>query len=193
LFWIWPLAEWVPRAANPKVRRAVFALGIMLVGFWGATNRPAVRDIYQTFVCFTKARLVCPAPRPLDELILTLRTQTQPGEGVLVFNQDTAYVSQSLSVRYSALRPLVYTSRDSGILGYSNRSALPDWLTTTRQVDALRGMTDARERLAGLVPLAEELGASYLVVDFDVTQQMLNNLSANAVMQNEGYLLLKLH
>ena len=174
-------------------RRAVIALGILLFGFWGATNRPAVRDIYQTFVCFTKAHLVCPAPGPLNELILTLRTQTQPGEGVLVFNEDTAYVSQSLSVRYAALRPLVYTLRDSGILGYSNRSALPGWLETTKQMDALRAMTDPQERLAGLVPLADSLGASYLVVDFDVTPEMLNDLPVNVVMQNEGYLLLKLH
>ena len=56
LFWIWPLAEWMPRLTNPQARRASVAVGIMLFGFWGATNRPAVHDIYQTFVCFTKAR-----------------------------------------------------------------------------------------------------------------------------------------
>jgi O-antigen/teichoic acid export membrane protein len=193
LFWIWPLAEWTPRLANLQVRRAAFALGILLLGFWSATNRPAVRDIYQTFICFTKAHLVCTAPSPLDELILTLRTQTQPGEGVLVFNQNTAYVSQSLSVRYAALRPLVYTLRDSGILGYSNRSALLGWLETTRQMDTLRAMTDPRKRLEGLVALTDSLGASYLVVDFDVAPDMLRYKPVNLVMHNDGYTLLKLH
>ena len=90
----------------------------------------------------------------------------------MVFNEDTAFVSQSLSVRYAALRPLVYTLRDSGMLGYGNRSALPGWLATTQQMDTLRAMTDPRERLAGLVPLAESLGATYLVVDFDVAPEM---------------------
>ena len=193
LFWLWPLAELVSRLAKPKVRQAVVVLGIVLFCFWGVTNHPAVGDMLDALVCFTKARLVCAAPRPLDELILTLRTQTQPGEGVLVFNEDTAYVSQSLSVRYAALRPLVYTLRDSGILGYSNRSALPGWLATTKQMDILRAMTDPQERLAELVPLAESLGATYLVVDFAITPETLNNLLVSVVMQNKGYLLLKLH
>ncbi len=193
LFWVWPLAEWTPRLNNPRARGAAIALGILLFGFWGATNRPAVRDIFQTFVCFTKARLICPAPSPLNKLILNLRTQTQPGEGVLVFNEDTAFVSQSLSVRYAALRPLVYTLRDSGILGYSNRSALPAWLATTKQMDTLRAMTDPQKRLAGLVPLADHLGAIYLVVDFTVTRAMLTDLPVSVVMQNDGYILLKLH
>jgi hypothetical protein len=129
----------------------------------------------------------------LNELILTLRTQTQPGQGVLVFNEDTAYVSQSLSVRYAALRPLVYTLRDSGLLGYSNRSALPGWLATTQQMDSLRAMTDSQARLAGLVPLAKSLGAVYLVVDFGVAPEMLKSLPVSVVMQDESYLLLKLH
>jgi O-antigen/teichoic acid export membrane protein len=193
LFWIWPLAEWMPRLTNPQTRRATIVLGILLLGFWSGTNRPAVRDIYQTFVCFTKAHLVCAEPGPLNELILSLRTQTQPGEGVLVFNEDTAYVSQSLSVRYAALRPLVYTLRDSGILGYSNRSALPGWLVTTKQMDTLRAMADPQKRLQGLIPVAANLGASYLVVDFDVSAEMLMKLPVSVVMQNDGYSLLKLH
>jgi hypothetical protein len=193
LFWIWPLAECMPRLTNSQARRSVFALGIVLFGFWSATNRPAVRDIYQTFLCFTKARLVCSVQNPLDNLIYTLQTQTLPGEGVLVYNEDTAYVSQSLSVRYSALRPLVYTLRDSGILGYSNRSALPGWLATTKQMDILRAMSSPPERLAGLVPLAKSLGATFLVVDFNLTPEMLSSLPVSVVMHNEGYILLKLH
>jgi hypothetical protein len=193
LFWIWPLAEWTPRLANPLARRSAFALGLVLFAFWGATNRPAVRDIFATFVCFTKARLVCPAPSALNDLILSLRTRTQPGEGVLVFNEDTAFVSQSLSVRYAALRPLVYSLRDSGLLGYSNRSALPGWLATTQQMDTLRALADPQARLAGLVPLAKQLGADYLVVDFGVTPGMLVDLPVSVVLQNTGYLLLKLH
>ena len=193
LFWIWPLAEWTPRLANPLARRSAFALGLVLFAFWGATNRPAVRDIFATFVCFTKARLVCPAPSALNDLILSLRTRTQPGEGVLVFNEDTAFVSQSLSVRYAALRPLVYSLRDSGLLGYSNRSALPGWLATTQQMDTLRAVADPQARLVGLVPLAKQLGADYLVVDFGVTPGMLVDLPVSVVLQNTGYLLLKLH
>ncbi len=192
LFWLWPLAEAGPRFVNPQARRAVFALGIVLFGFWGVTNRPAVRDMLQAVTCFSKARLVCGSDRPIDDLIITLRTQTQPGEGMLFFNEDTAYISQTLSVRYSAMRPLVYTSRDSGILGYSNRSALPTWLAITKQVETIRGMSDPQERLDLLVPLAKSLNASYLVIDFRVAPESINSLPVAVVMQNEGFSLFKL-
>ena len=192
LFWLWPLVELAPRLVHPGARRAVIALGIVLFGFWGATNRPAVRDMLQAVSCFSKVRLVCASPNPLDDLIATLRTQTQPGEGVLFFNDDTAYTSQSLSVRYAALRPMVYTLRDSGTLSYGDRSALTGWLATTDQMAALRAMPDPQERLAGLIPLAVSLKADYLVVDFKVAPQTLSSLPATVVMQNDDYILLKL-
>jgi hypothetical protein len=193
LFWIWPLVEWTRRHTNPLANRAVVGLGIVLLGFWGATNRPAVRDIFQTFVCFTKAHLVCPAPRPLDELIITLRTQTQPGEGVLFFNQDTAFTSQTLSVRYEAVRPMVYTSRDSGLLSYANRSALPAWLETTRKWEALRAMSDPQKRLVGLISLADGLKADYLAIDFEVTPEFLAGQPVKVLLHNDGYTLMQLH
>jgi hypothetical protein len=95
-------------------------------------------------------------------------------------------------VRYAALRPLVYTSRDSGILGYADRSALAAWLETTAQWESLRAMADPQERLKGLVPLAENLKADYLVIDFEVAPETLASLPVTVVMQNNGYILLKL-
>jgi hypothetical protein len=193
LFWIWPLAEWTHGLSNPSARRAVMALGIVLLGFWSATNRPAVRDIYQTFICFTKARLVCTAPTPLNELILALRTETQPGEGVLFFNQDPAYTSQTLSVRYEALRSLVYTSRDGGLLSYANRSALPAWMEITRQWEALRAMNDPQERLVGLISMARMLKADYLIIDFDISPTFLAGLPVKVFLHNDGYTLIELY
>ncbi len=192
LFWIWPLAEWTPRLSNLPARRAAIALGIVLLGFWGATNRPAVRDIYQAFICFTKARLVCTAPSPLNELILTLRNETQPGEGVLFFNQDPAYTSQTLSVRYEAVRPLVYTSRDGGLFSYANRSALPAWMEITRQWEALRALNDPQERLVGLISMAGRLKADYLIIDFEIAPTFLTALPVKVLLHNDLYTLIEL-
>ena len=192
LFWLWPLAELAPRLVNLQARRAVISLGIVLFGFWAATNRPDVSAMLRVITCISKARLICVSNRPIDELIATLRTQTQPGEGVLFFNQDPATTSQTLSVRYAALRPMVYTSRDSGILGYADRSALPAWLETTEQWESLRTIPDPQERLEGLVPLAVSLKADYLVIDFEVAPEILASLPVIVVMQNDGYILLKL-
>jgi hypothetical protein len=141
--------------------------------------------------CISKARLVCESNRPIDGLIAALRTQTQPGEGVLFFNQDPVNTSQTLSVRYAALRPMVYTERDSGILGYADRAALPFWLETTEQWESLRTIADPQERLKGLVSMALRLNAVYLVIDFKVAPQMVDTMPATMVMQNDGYILLK--
>jgi hypothetical protein len=193
IFWLWPLVELAPRLGKRQARASVIGLGILLVGFWGATNRPAVGDMLQAATCLTKGHLVCSSPRPIDNLIVSLRTQTQPGDGVLFFNEDPAYTSQTLSVRYEALRPLVYTSRDSGILGYADRSALPAWLMITKQWEALRAKTDPQERLKGLVSLAGTLKAEFLVVDFDVPPQIFTNLPATLLVKENGYFLLKIH
>jgi hypothetical protein len=47
--------------------------------------------------------------------------------------------------------------------------------------------------MTGLIPLADSLGAAYLVVDFDVPPEVLSDLQVSVVMQNGGYILLKLH
>jgi hypothetical protein len=152
-----------------------------------------VRDMLKAVSCLSKIQLVCTTPRPIDELITVLRTDTKPGQGVLFFNQDNAYTSQTLSVRYSALRPLVYTARDSGLLSYADRSALPAWLKITGQWEALRADTNPQEKLAGLVSLAAVLKADYLVIDFKVAPQVIESLPVSVLMQNAGYIVLILH
>lgn len=192
LFWLWPLAEWTSRPLAPRLRASLLALGILLVGFWGATNRPAIGDMLDASLCLARGHLVCAEPRPLDELLTGLQVQTRPGESVLFFNQDTAHTSQTITVRYLALRPLVYTQRDAGLLGYGNRAALEEWLETTRQVEALRAEPDEAVRLAGIVQLAQSLGADYLALDFAPAPAALTGLPVEVVLQNEGYTLLEL-
>ena len=193
VFWLWPLAELARRLVNPRSRQAVILLGIALFGFWGATNRPAVGDMLHAAICLTKAHLVCESSLPIDDLIVSLRTQTQPGEGVLFFNENPAYTSQTLSVRYEALRPMVYTSRDMGLMSYADRSALPAWLQVTKQWEALRAMSDPQQRLTGLVSLAESLKAVYLVIDFPVKPEAIASQPVKVIMQNDVYTLLKVH
>ena len=67
LFWLWPLAELAPRLANQSARNAVLAMGIMLFGFWGATNRPDVSAMLSVVTCVSKGGLVCESNRPIDD------------------------------------------------------------------------------------------------------------------------------
>lgn len=192
LFWLWLLAEWTSRPLAPRLRLALMTLGVLLVGFWGATNRPALGDMLDAAACLARGRFVCAETRPLDELIVTLRDETAPGAGVLFFTQDPAHVSQTLTVRYLALHPLVYTPRDVGLLGYGNRAALDSWLETTRQVEALRTEADEAARMVGIVALAQSLGADYLALDFVPSAESLEGLPVRLVLQNEAHTLLQL-
>jgi hypothetical protein len=194
LFWLWPLAELFPKLKTTRTRTAIVALGIVLFGFWGATNRPDLSAMLRAVTCLSKGHLVCASPRTIDEVMFTLRNETQSGEGVLFFNQDPAYTSRTLSVRYAALRPLVYTERDNGILSYANRSALPKWLETTRQWEALRALPDPGQRLLGLIALGENLSAHYLIIDYPFTPAMLGNLppDVSMMMQNSEFTMLKM-
>jgi len=128
----------------------------------------------------------------LDELLLALRSQTEPGDGIFFYNQDLSTTSQSLSVRYQALRPLVYSYRDSGILGYGNRDELTNWYGITRQVDEIRLEEDVALKIARIIPLAEELSAKYVVLDFALPQTGLEDPALQVVLQNEVYTLIKL-
>ena len=88
--------------ASPSVRAAAIGVGLLLCAYWGVLYRPNLSAMLRVVDCSLKGQLICPSNRPIDELLATLRTETQPGEGVFFFNEDTAYVSQSLSVRSAA-------------------------------------------------------------------------------------------
>ena len=188
VFWLWPLAELSQRPINLLARRAVIAFGILLVGFWGFTNRAAVNIMRDTFSCFTQLHLVCSPPQNVDELIHATRKLTSPGDGIFFFDQKGHGSSDSLSIRYAALRPLVYTERPD----INNRSSLPAWLKITKTLDVLRAISDPIERMQGLIDLAKSLDAKYLVINSRVLPTILADLPVTILMQDDDYSLLEL-
>jgi hypothetical protein len=188
IFWLWPLAELSHRPINLVARRAVISFGILLVVFWGFTNRAAVNIMRDTFSCFTQLHLVCSPPQNVDELIHATRKLTSPGDGVFFFDQNGHGSSDSLSIRYAALRPLVYTERPD----INNRSSLPAWLKITQTLDVLRAIPDTVERIQGLIALAKSLDAKYLVINSRVLPKILADLPVTILMQDDDYSLLEL-
>ena len=71
--------------------------------------------------CLAHRQLVCSGPRAQADFITALRTQTPEGARIFNFNQDDKNTTNALSIRYDALRPLVYTVRDAGLFIYANR------------------------------------------------------------------------
>jgi hypothetical protein len=141
-----------------------------------------------TFSCFTQYHLLCSPPQNVDELIHATRRLTSPGDGVFFFDQNGHGSSDSLSIRYAALRPLVYSERPD----INNRSSLPVWLKITQRLDVLRAISDPVERMQSLIDLAKNLDAKYLVINSRVLPKILTNLPVTILMQNDDYSLLEL-
>jgi hypothetical protein len=192
IFWLWPLVEISPRFVNPKAAQAMLLVGALLLGGWTATHTPEGRKMVEALTCLAHRQLVCGDPRDSTGFITALREQTPPGAKIFNFNQADASTSNALGIRYNALRPMVYTVRDAGLFLYSNRAAYTDWLPTTRQVDAIQLLTDPNQRLARLVPIAQQYKADYLSVDFPLEGVDLKGYPVELVWKNNTYTLLKL-
>lgn len=192
IFWVWPFALFIPRLNQPAAARVFMALGLLLALFWSATHNPDGRRLLAAVSCLARGQLVCETDRQTDGMLLALRDQTPPGTCVFNFNEDPRFNSNTLMVRYAALRPMVYTIRDHGILSYANRAALPTWLNTTLQVEELQTLTSAALRLERLIPLAKSLGAEVLVVDFKLSEKLIAAYPVDIVFKNETYTILNL-
>ena len=192
LFWLWPLAVLEPRLINLRAAQSVLLIGVVLLGGWTATHTPEGRKMLDAAACLGRGRLVCGEIRDSAGMITALRTQTPPGARIFDFSSDDASASGMLSIRYAALRPLVYTVRDAGLFLYMNRAAYGPWLEITRQVDEIQALQSAGARLDRLVPLAQQMQADYLVVDFLLAPSTLAAYPADLVWQNKTYSLIRL-
>ena len=192
LFWLWPLVELAPRLGDARAVRIVMLAGILLVGGWTATHTPEGRKMVEALNCLAHRQLVCSGPRAQADFITALRTQTPEGARIFNFNQDDKNTTNALSIRYDALRPLVYTVRDAGMFIYTDKPAIKKWLEITRQVDAVQLLEDPAEKLKRLVPLALSQQADYLCLDFPLTGVDLSVYPVDLTWQNSSYTILKL-
>jgi hypothetical protein len=192
IFWVWPLAELAPRLANPRAQQAALLAGLLLLAGWSATHTPEARKMLDALSCLARRQFVCAEPRDSAEFINALRSQTPAGARIFNFNQADSSTSNALSIRYQALRPMVYTVRDAGLFIYANRAAFKNWLATTQEVDAVQALADPGARLDRLLPLAQALHADYLSFDFPPASADLSRYPVELIWQNKTYTLLRL-
>jgi hypothetical protein len=192
LFWLWPLAEIAPRLVDPRAPRAAALAGLLLLTAWTATHTPEGRRLIDAGVCLTHGRLICAPTADTSGAVLAVREHTPPGARIFNFNVEDKSTSGMLSIRYDALRPLVYTVRDAGTYLYGQRARLPAWLAVTQRVDAIQAMSDPSARLEALIPLARELGADYLIFDFPAEPALLARYPVIEVWRNAAFTLVQL-
>jgi hypothetical protein len=158
----WPLAE-----AHERIRRtgrhahwgvAVALVGLLLAGAWVSSHPP--RAAIQGVACWTRGRLTCPplARNATIEAIEVVRNQTPIGATLLASSEE-------LPIRYRALRPVVNSRRDIGVLFYSKHEQLPRWEAVLIRRETIKLFPKLSKRFQAQMALAMELGADYVLLD----------------------------
>jgi hypothetical protein len=122
------------------------------------------------------------------EAIMAVRRLTPPKARMLVYDFDEL----ELAVRYGALRPVVYSWRDSGVLSYANHKALFKWLQTQETYQEIRENEDQVARSNDLLGLAETLDAEYLLINLDEIPSEYLSDAGEETWSNERYSLIRL-
>lgn len=200
LFCVWPLAELGSRAATPRVRLATAGLGAGLAALWCLAHPPNLGWSYRALACLAHGRAVCNFEdgyltevnhalylADANRVLSVIRERTRPGARVLVGVSDPGRTGYALAVRYAALRPMVFHEKDRNAFAYANPAALPGWHAVNDRLAAIRQETDRGARLRELAGLSRELGADYLVVDFELGPGAPGSLGLERVDENAHF------
>jgi hypothetical protein len=102
-------------------------------------------------------------------------------------------MDNALAIRYAALRPLLYSFKDRGLLGYSNPQTLRVWYETTYSFLKIKERTSSQDVwMKELVSLARQRGATCLLVDLSVKKETFSQLKVEVLYRNSTYTLVRL-
>ena len=188
LLFLWPLAatekRWGRRA--PAVRRAARTFGALLVAVWIYWHPVLRLDPWTD--CWRSGRLMC-RPEAWDEKLEALdavRSETVPGSRFLPG-------ALALELRYYALRPVVHTRKDKGLLSYTDHAAFLTWNDLHKRRGAIAEIEDRGERFAAWRALGAELRAEYLLLDrVDLPAEPRKGPDWEVVWHNDRFSLVRL-
>jgi hypothetical protein len=190
---LWGLFELAQRAWNPAGRIGFTAAAVLLVLCWGVAHPPPLDDLSQAAGCLAKGKLICTSGGDYDAVVQAVRELTPPGSPIYTTFGAKSALSYGIPIRYSALRPLVYSFKDRGQLVYSNADALKKWYDTLEAESQIQVYyQNSSVMFRKYLPLAGELGAHYIVteLDFDPTTSGLEGLEI--VYSNAQFKLVKI-
>lgn len=140
-------------------------MGLFLLFTWGASHtvKYAGPGLWiHGISCWLQGQRLCPESKQVrwDELlkeISAIREKVPPREPILATHA-------TLPIRYGALRPVVYSYKDGGILSYTNPEALVNWYYKKQVMDRISQIKDPKQRLRSLIKFARQIGVKFLVV-----------------------------
>ena len=160
LFCLWGLAEAHRRTAAGRLALVPAAVAVAFVGLWAWTHPPV--PVVDALRCVTTGRLRCPPPgwAPVADALHFVREETPSGAKIL-----PTRAGFGLQVRYYALRPVLHSRWDFGILVYSDHDATLEWHELHQATEAVVAERTLAGRQAAHLALAAEVGADYALLD----------------------------
>jgi hypothetical protein len=194
IFCLWPLAELSKRLKPSIASRTAIACGIIITGLWMMFYHPNLQVLGKTIDCFSRGSLVCVSSNDESALIDAIRTKTPQDARFFASFANSTKMSFALPIRTSALRSLVYTFKDRGMMVYSNNEELTTWDKTYRLIEYTRNgfITDYAAQFPRYLNIAINLGADYFVINFPPPPGVLQNYSLELVYQNPTYTLYRI-
>lgn len=137
-----------------------FAWGII----GGLQRSEIISAIRQNVNCFRQGKMICELPKKSQDFIDVLEAvQTHTPPGAKIFSEG-----QEVSIRYYALRPLVYSYKDGGPFAYTSHKQLLDWYDQYKQMTEIERMRRYPFRrngfLKNLVKFARNQDAEYVIL-----------------------------
>jgi hypothetical protein len=194
LYSIWGLSEVWRRARYRALATGIVVLGLVPLILFVLPNLERLNrylDMKPLVACWTTGRLLCPVENDYNSLVQAIRQQT-PEDGRIYYSTN-AYDTAALPLRYLALRSLVYSYKDRGLLAYSNAAELEQWYQNMSEASAYKSdKIWLRSDPEGMRRFLDRLGADYLVVNFALGPGRAADIGAQIVYQNESFTLLQL-
>ena len=203
LFWLWPLVEMNRKTGS---RLAVRIVGLILTLGWVYNQRGwenwqnpntaplALKNWVEGYFVREQEEHLA-----LRETLNTLSQLTPQGSRILPLSPlDPFYAFSLLQVRYSSLRPIVYSFKDGGTLAYANHEQLIEWYEKVGVYIEIYEL--AQEKISEkdydsvlnlYIDLAQKWDAQYLLIKLNIDPISRTSLLTDVLYADHGYLIIK--
>jgi hypothetical protein len=184
----WALAE-LGSAIKPGLKKLVPALGIAgLAGLFLISVRISAGSFGAIPSRIISRMSLSPYSNQKEtiEALEAIRTLTPPGASIFSF---TPQMRVDMSIRYNALHPLAFCSKDGGAIGYTDPAQFISWAKLWDRYSEISGISDPEQRFESALSLARDVKADYILLDSSIPGY---NNEVEVVYKNDSFLLLKL-
>lgn len=189
LLCLWSLVEIAKKYGNQRI---VATLGALLVILWAYQPTPdflrVSSIISELLQCWRQGSLVCMnfADSQSLEALETISRLTPPSSGILPLGEIAQ--SYSLAIRYYALRPVVYSYKDAGVLGYANHAEFIEWYQKTQKMKEIEKEKNSQVQIQEVRKLSQELGSQYCLIDNSLSLISNSDLNRKNIIYKNHFL-----